>query len=177
MNTPNRPRSGIVPPLVTATTRASRRPSTMSVTRSQTTPRLELGELVGRVGAGEHAQDALEHLAGQRLVRRRPRDRARAGRRPVQRSITVIATSCWARTSSGLRGISVASIAPSCIRRVTTAHFEQVAAVLREDHALARRPDLVTGTADALEAAGDARRALDLDDEVDGAHVDARARG
>ena len=32
-----RPRSGIVPPLVTATTRASRRPSTTSVTRSQTT--------------------------------------------------------------------------------------------------------------------------------------------
>ena len=36
--------------------------------------------------------------------------------------MTVIATSCWARTSSGLRGISVVSIAPSCIRRVTTAH-------------------------------------------------------
>ena len=35
-------------------------------------PWLELGELVGRVGAGEHPQDALEHLAGQRLVRRRP---------------------------------------------------------------------------------------------------------
>ena len=31
--------------------------------------RLELGELVGRVGAGEHAEDALEHLAGERLVR------------------------------------------------------------------------------------------------------------
>ena len=51
--------------------------------------------------------------------------------------------------------------------------FEQVAAVLREDHALARGPDLVAGPADALQAARDARRALDLDDEVDGAHVDA----
>ena len=51
--------------------------------------------------------------------------------------------------------------------------LEQVAAVLREDDALARRPDLVPGPADALEAARDARRALDLDDEVDGAHVDA----
>ena len=39
-----------------------------------------------------------------------------------QRSITVIATSCWARTSSGLRGIRVVSMAPSCIRRVTIAH-------------------------------------------------------
>ncbi len=51
--------------------------------------------------------------------------------------------------------------------------FEQVAAVLREDDALARRADLVPGPADALEPAGHAGRALDLDDEVDGAHVDA----
>ena len=36
--------------------------------------------------------------------------------------MTVIATSCWARTSSGLRGMPVVSIAPSCIRCVTTAH-------------------------------------------------------
>ena len=35
--------------------------------------------------------------------------------------MTVIATSCWARTSSGLRGMTVVSIAPSCIRRATTA--------------------------------------------------------
>ena len=34
--------------------------------------RLELGELVGRVGAGEHAEHAFEDLAGQRLVRQRP---------------------------------------------------------------------------------------------------------
>ena len=40
----------------------------------------------------------------------------------VQRSMTVIATICWARTSSGLRGMRVVSIAPSCIRRVTIAH-------------------------------------------------------
>jgi len=35
--------------------------------------------------------------------------------------MTVMATICCARTSSGLRGMSVASMAPSCIRRVTTA--------------------------------------------------------
>ena len=58
--------------------------------------------------------------------------------------------------------------------------LEQVAAVLREDDALARRPDLVAGPPDSLKAARDARRALDLDDEVHRAHVDAeleRARG
>ena len=36
-------------------------------------PRLELGEFVAGVGAGEHAEDAIEDVAGQRLVRRRPR--------------------------------------------------------------------------------------------------------
>ena len=36
-------------------------------------PRLQLGELVRRVGAGEHAQHGLERLAGQRLERRGPR--------------------------------------------------------------------------------------------------------
>ena len=58
--------------------------------------------------------------------------------------------------------------------------FEKVAAVLREDHALARCTDLVTGTTDALQPPGDRCRALDLDDEVDRAHVDAEleaARG
>ena len=91
----------------------------------------------------------------------------------VQRSMTVIATSCWARTSSGLRGqrrrLDRALVHPPG----DDGALEQVAAVLREDHALARRADLVAGPADALEAAGDARRALDLDDEVDRAHVDA----
>ena len=104
---------------------------------------------------------------------------------PVQRSMTVIATICWARTSSGLRGIFVASISPSCIRRVTTATSSRSPRYFGKMTPLLGRPDLVAGTADPLQAAGDARRALDLDDEVDGAHVDAeleattwrRARG
>ena len=51
---------------------------------------------------------------------------------------------------------------------------EQVAAELRHDHALARRVDAVAGAADALHAARDGRRRLDLDDEIDRAHVDAQ---
>ena len=51
--------------------------------------------------------------------------------------------------------------------------LDEVAAVLREDRALARLPDRVAGAADALQAAADRARRLDLDDEVDGAHVDA----
>ena len=40
-------------------------------------------------------------------------------------------------------------------------------------HALAHGADLVPGAADPLQPARHRRRALDLDDEVDGAHVDA----
>jgi hypothetical protein len=52
--------------------------------------------------------------------------------------------------------------------------LEQVAAVLREDLAPARLAHLVAGPADALQARGDRARRLDLDDEVDRAHVDAQ---
>ena len=58
--------------------------------------------------------------------------------------------------------------------------FEQVAAVLREDRPTRRLADLVAGAADALQAAADRAGRLDLDDEVDRAHVDAeleRRRG
>ena len=50
---------------------------------------------------------------------------------------------------------------------------DEIAAELRKDHAFADRVDLVAGAADALQAAGDRRRRLDLDDEIDRAHVDA----
>jgi ATP-dependent Lhr-like helicase len=51
---------------------------------------------------------------------------------------------------------------------------EQVAAVLREDDAAGHPVDPVLGPADALQAAGDRRGRLDLDHEVDRAHVDAQ---
>ena len=50
---------------------------------------------------------------------------------------------------------------------------DEIGAVLREDDAVRWRADLVAGAADALHAAGDRGRSLDLDDEIDGAHVDA----
>ncbi len=91
----------------------------------------------------------------------------------VNRSPMVMATICWARTSSGLRGRMVCSIAPVVHALDDDRGLEQVAAVLGEDDALARLADLVPGAADALEAPRDGGRALDLDDEVDRAHVDA----
>ena len=50
--------------------------------------------------------------------------------------------------------------------------FEQVGAELREDPPLGRLVEAVTGAADPLEAACDRLGRLDLDDEVDGTHVD-----
>ena len=57
--------------------------------------------------------------------------------------------------------------------------LEQVGAELREDAALRDGAELVPRPADPLEPARDGLRALDLDDEVDGAHVDPQleARG
>ena len=57
--------------------------------------------------------------------------------------------------------------------------LEQVGAELGEDAALGGVADVVAGAADALQAAGDRLRRLDLQHEVDGAHVDAEleARG
>ena len=50
---------------------------------------------------------------------------------------------------------------------------DEVGAVLGEENALADGVDVVAGAADALHAAGDGGRGFDLDDEIDGAHVDA----
>src|SRR5271168_573927 len=49
----------------------------------------------------------------------------------------------------------------------------EVGAVFGEDDAFADGSDAVAGAADALHAAGDGWGRLDLDDEIDGAHVDA----
>ena len=70
--------------------------------------------------------------------------------------------------------MTVGSMAPSCISRVTTAHSSRSPRYLGKMTPLRRLADLVAGPADALEPAGDRPRRLDLDDEVDRAHVDAQ---
>ena len=50
--------------------------------------------------------------------------------------------------------------------------LKEVGAELREDAALRRRTHLMARAPDALQAAGDRLRRLDLDHEIDGAHVD-----
>jgi len=56
--------------------------------------------------------------------------------------------------------------------RATAAH-QQIAAEFGKDDPFAHAPGLVSGAADTLEAARHGGRRFDLDDEIDGAHVDA----
>ena len=88
-----------------------------------------------------------------------------------------IATICWASTSSGVarhdRRLDRALAHPPRDHRA----LQQVAAELGEDPAAADVADRVAGAADPLQAARHRLGRLDLDHEVDGAHVDARARG
>ena len=51
---------------------------------------------------------------------------------------------------------------------------DQIRSVLGKQHTLRDLADLVTGATDALQAAGHRRRRLDLDHQIDSAHVDAQ---
>ena len=95
-----------------------------------------------------------------------------AGWAGIRSPATAIATICWASTSSALRGMTVDSIRPSCMRRATTAHSS------RSPRNLGKiRPRLTSPTPwparpiRCMPRATDLGR-LDLDDEVDRAHVD-----
>ena len=83
------------------------------------------------------------------------------------------ATICCASTSSGLRRKRVDSMSPSIIRRTTTAASSRSPRCFGIERALARLADGVPGAADALQAAAHRTWRLDLDDEIDRAHVDA----
>ena len=131
---------------------APSRARTVPAARSQTTRGRSCGECVGRVAAGEQVEDRGEHAVGELGEVRGAPDRAPTRSSTAHSSTAVIATICCASTSSGLRGYRVASI--SGVEHPLGDHggLEQVAAVLREELAHARRADLVAGAADPLHA-------------------------
>ena len=116
--------------------------------------RPELGELVGGVVAGEHADDGLEGVApelgvvlgspdeGEELVER-PGMVGRRGHDLLGQHVE--------RVARHARGLDRALVHPPGDHR----RLEQVAAVLGEDDAARRLADLVAGPPDALEPAGD----------------------
>ena len=76
-NTPNSPRSGIVPPLVTASRWPPGRPRSVPVGPVPDQPRPQPGEVLARVAPGQHVEHRLEHRPGQPAERRRAAHRAR----------------------------------------------------------------------------------------------------
>ena len=133
--------------------------------------RPELGELVRRVAAGEHVEHVLELGEGEvgerigaadELVQRRDLDLVLGddGDDLLREHVE--------RVARDLRLLDLAA----AHRAGDDRRLEQVGAELREDAALGGRAELVAGAADALQAARDRLGALDLDHEVDRAHVD-----
>lgn len=135
-----------------------------------------LGELVARVATRQHVEHRLEDRAGERGERRRPAD-----------DLLDVVDGPVVERGHGddLLGEDVDRVGghvqrldrPGAHALDDDGGLDEVAAELREEHPARDRSDLVAGTPDALQPAGHRRRRLDLDDEVDGAHVDAEPRG
>ena len=134
--------------------------------------RPQLGELVGGVAAGEHVEHVLELLpreilegicTGDQQMKVVDRDLGVRGDRDDLLREDV------QRVPRYPRLLDLALAHRACDHR----RLQQVGAELREDPALRRRAQLVPGASDPLQAACDRLGRLDLDHEVDGAHVDA----
>ena len=134
--------------------------------------RPQLGELVRRIASREHVENAVERGAAQLGEGRGAAER----REEIVHAPLVHA----GHRDDVLRGDveRVARIAGRFDRAVVHRlgdgrAGDEIAPELRKDHALADRIDLMAGPSDPLQAAGDGRRRLDLDHEIDRAHVDA----
>ena len=135
-------------------------------------PRPELRELVGRVAPGEHVEHVLELDAREvgevvgaanEVVQLVDRDLlVRADRDDLLcEHVERVARDDGLLDRAGLHALD------------DDRGFEQVGPELREDSSARDGAKLVAGAPDALQAACDRLRRLDLDDEVDRAHVDA----
>ena len=84
-----------------------------------------------------------------------------AARAPAGSALTAMATICWASTSSALRGTTVGSIRPSCMRRATTAHSSRSPRNLGK-----MRPTLTSSTPCPARPMRCSPRATDLGDSI-----------
>ncbi len=138
--------------------------------------RAELGEVVGGVAPAQHVEHALEGGARQLGEGRGPADAIE------ERALVEARLALAGRDGHDLLGEDVQRIAGICgLLDLRAPHAgrrrgarDEVLLVLGQEHAARHAADAVARAADALQARGDARRRLDLDDEVDRAHVDAQ---
>ncbi len=138
--------------------------------------RAQLGEAVGGVAAVEHVEDVLQLLAGEVVERG-------GGRHQALDLVDVPLVEGGHRdevlgehVERVLRDHRLLDLAGAHAAGDDRA-LEQVGAELGEDAAFGDLAEAVAGAADPLQAAGDRLRRLDLDDQVDGAHVDAQLEG
>ncbi len=153
--------------------RALRDAVSVSLTRSQTEPRVEL----------RRRRRTDTSPTASRALRRTPRASARgtgtpaargrtAPRSSSRRRWTTAATMTCASTSSAFWTTRVGSTSPSRIARTIASISMRVVAEGRNEHAATHGVERVSGAADALESVGHALRRLELEHEIDGADVD-----
>ena len=142
-------------------------------------PRAEIGEVVGRVSAGQHVEHALEDAACE-LGERRGAPHRREERVEVPVVHGDHGDDLLRQDVERVAGVAARFDARLAHRPGDRGAGNQVAAIFRHDDAAAGRADGVSGAADALQPAGDRGRRLDLHDQIDRSHVDAeleRGRG
>ena len=126
--------------------------------------RPQLGELLARVAAASRSSTLASSVVGEVGEARRSAGPARPSSSTVHSSDRAHARRSAGRARrAGCAGSACASISAVEHAPRDDGRLEQVAAVLREDRALARLADLVAGAADALQPAADRARRLDLD--------------
>ena len=141
--------------------------------------RSKLREVVGGIAAREHVEDVLELRARQLGERvRAPHELVHLvdGELLVRADRDDLLREHVERIPRDARLLDVAVAHRTCHHR----RLEEVGPVLGEDPSLRDRIEVVSCPADPLESTRDGLRALHLDHEVDGAHVDAelqRRRG
>jgi hypothetical protein len=142
----------------------------------QTVPgdaRPEVGELVGGIAPGEHVEHALEQRSRELGEGRRPPHQPL---QPLHRPVLDrhhghhLLRQDVERVPGIGDGLHLSLAHP----RGKSRAGEQVAPVLRQDHALRRRVEVMAGAPDTLERAHHAGWGLHVDHEVNGPHVDAQ---
>ena len=132
----------------------------------------QFGELVARIAAGQH----VEHCVEGRLRKRREGCCSSNQRKRV---VDVPRLHRGHRDEMLREHVERVARNANRLDRADLHPFgddsglHKIAAILRKDDAPRHRAHLMAGPADALQPAGHTRRALDLHDEVNRAHVDA----
>jgi hypothetical protein len=135
--------------------------------------RPQLGELLRRIAAGQQVEGGLVGRPWQRAERRRP---------AYQRVHVVDVELLDRHHRHHLLGEDVErvlrtctdSMPPTSICSTVTAAWTRSARCLGNKTPREISPDLVASAADSLQAAGDRRRCLHLNDQIDRTHVDAQ---